>query len=620
MLLLWLELNGLQANEDDSKLYKKKAVEEARCVTFGSPAPFMELVTDKELRKKRRAEAREWLWKQCKNFVNITDPVPRLPFNADAMQKSVSQLSLPRSLAVARNYEHFCSLIMLYPDKPALVPIPHSHVDRTLNAVRPRLIIASEHPLETYMPRMREKLLPALAEAGHQPLRTVSVCLKANPASIMSSSLAALHSSLRAMDENTQELCIRPFLTTFESIQRIVLMWQDLANTLPQLVETGDKLQEMDQAVRRKLEDIYTLLRTGDNYARCEMWEEVERTFQALGHCTKEAMELMDRYRSAVEAALTKVDLATSATQQIMKLIAKLRGFSKQMMWATLNIIRFVRWCAEKGLPYVAIAMLLAGVGVVIGGGVACVAGGGAAIAGGGAAIAAPAAAAVGGAEVAAAAGLSLAGVGNVVGIGALVTAGAAGVVVVTSGAAFAAIQFARFLYRTFPDTLDAIQELLVAAACMCALLGKQGFDTFIAAVAKLYGSLEKWGSYLQEELSQLMERAKKIEEKLQETKKMTEDIKQELHTFGITSAEIASMAHFIQNCPNATEAEIAEKKRECQAKTQQMLVETKKKFDTLVKTPIKIDSEIESTNLSSPLQLLQELLEAKADEGNSIV
>ena len=159
-----------------------------------------------------------------------------------------------------------------------------------------------------------------------------------------------------------------------------------------------------------------------------------------------------------------------------------------------------------------------------------------------------------------------------------------------------------------------------MAAAYMCVLLGKEGFDAFIAAVAKLYGSLDEWGRYLQDELSQLMERAQKIEEKLQETKKMTEDIKQELQIVGIQSTEVVSMACFIQKCQNATEAELAEKKRECKAKCQQMVVETKKKFDTLVTTPIKIDSEIESTNSSSPLQILQGLLEATADEGNSIV
>ena len=426
MLLLWLEAEGHQVNEDDdSVLYEMEVVKKTRCVTFGSPAPFMELGTRSQRRQALRAGARRWLREQCKNFVNITDPVPRLPFNADAMQRSVSQLSLPESLALARNYEHFCSLIMLSPDEPALIPIPHSDVDQALNAVPPRLIFDSEHPLEVYRRQMLDKLVPLLGESVHQPLRTVSVCLKANPASIMSSSLAALSCSLQAMDENTQEVCIQPFLTTFLSIQQIVHKWQDLANTLPQLVETGDRLQDMDQAVRRKLKDIDSLLRAGDNYARCEMWEKVEETFQALGDCTKEAMELMDCYRSAAEAALTKVDLLTSVAQQAMKLIAKLRGFSKKMMCATLNIIWFVRKCAEKGLPYIAIGMLLAG----IGGGLVCIAGGGVAIAApaaaGGVAITAPAAA-VGGAEVAATAGLSLAGIGNAVGIGALWTAGAA--------------------------------------------------------------------------------------------------------------------------------------------------------------------------------------------------
>ena len=181
-----------------------------------------------------------------------------------------------------------------------------------------------------------------------------------------------------------------------------------------------------------------------------------------------------------------------------------------------------------------------------------------------------------------------------------------------------AAFEFARFLRRMFPDTLDAIQELLVAVACTCVVFGQQGFDTFIAAVTKLYGSLEEWGRYLQDELDQLMKRATKIQEKLKETKKMTEDIKKELRTFGIKSAEVVSMACFVQNCENATEAEIAEKKRECQAKCQQMLEETKEKFDTLVTTPINIHSEIESTNLSSPLQILQELLVAEADAGDS--
>lgn len=156
---------------------------------------------------------------------------------------------------------------MLYPDEPALAPIPRGDVDRTLNAVRPRLIIASEHPLEIYMRQMREKLVPPLAEAGHQPLRTVSVRLNANPDALMSS-LSALNNSLEAMDTDTRERCIQPFRTIIVSIQQIFNQWQELANTLPQLVETGDRLQEMDQAVRRKLEDIDSHLRTGDNYAR----------------------------------------------------------------------------------------------------------------------------------------------------------------------------------------------------------------------------------------------------------------------------------------------------------------------------------------------------------------
>ena len=131
----------------------------------------------------------------------------------------------------------------------------------------------------------------------------MSVRLNANPDALMSS-LSALNISLEAMDTDTRERCIQPFRTTIVSIQQILNKWQELANTLPQLVETGDRLQEMDQAVRRKLEDIHALLRTGDNYARCEMWEEVEKTFRDLGDCTKEAMELMDRYGTAAEAAL----------------------------------------------------------------------------------------------------------------------------------------------------------------------------------------------------------------------------------------------------------------------------------------------------------------------------
>lgn len=106
----------------------------------------MELEPSSQRQKVLRAGAPKWLREQCKNFVNIRDPVPRLPFNADSMQKCVTQLSLPESLALVQKYEHFCSLIMLYPDEPALAPIPRGDVDRTLNAVRPRLIIASEHP------------------------------------------------------------------------------------------------------------------------------------------------------------------------------------------------------------------------------------------------------------------------------------------------------------------------------------------------------------------------------------------------------------------------------------------------------------------------------------------
>ena len=58
-----------------------------------------------------------------------------------------------------------------------------------------------------------------------------------------------------------------------------------------------------------------------------------------------------------------------------MKLIDELRGFSNQMMPATLKIIEFVRWCADLGLSYCGIGLLLAFVVVCIGG-VACIVGG----------------------------------------------------------------------------------------------------------------------------------------------------------------------------------------------------------------------------------------------------
>lgn len=218
---------------------------------------------------------------------------------------------------------------------------------------------------------------------------------------------------------------------------------------------------------------------------------------------------------TAVEAALTQVDLVTSATQKAKELIDQLRGFSNQMMPATLKITEFVRWCADLGLSYCGIGLLLAFVVVCIGG-VACIAGVAGAIAAPAAAVAGAATSAVGAATSAvgaAGAGVSLGAFGAGVAVGALE-------ITLLMAVKMAAFEFARFLRSTFPDTLDAIQELLVAVACTCVVFGQQGFDTFIAAVTKLYGSLEEWGRYLQDELDQLMTRATRIQEKLKETKK----------------------------------------------------------------------------------------------------
>lgn len=184
MLFLWLQME-----DQHSRLHRNQLVKNARCITFGSPAPFAEGQTRNPEKRRARTEAFEWIQNQCFNFANINDLVPRLPFDAGNWIEEmpvtglnsmlefflrkwrVSGLNLPRSLELLKDYDHKCSHVMLPTDDSRLQPINPYEAVCKMQEVDLIKFDPAAHFIDEYMNLMLDLLKQALAAGCQRHLR-----------------------------------------------------------------------------------------------------------------------------------------------------------------------------------------------------------------------------------------------------------------------------------------------------------------------------------------------------------------------------------------------------------------------------------------------------------------
>ena len=178
MLFLWLQMEDQRGS-----LYGNQLVRNARCITFGSPAPFAESEASNPAKRRARNAAFEWIQNQCFNFANIKDPVPRLPFDAG----KVTWMKLPESLELLQEYDHKCSHVILTTDDSRFQPLNPYEAVRKMQEESPSIPWfepEKEHKIDKYMNLMRGLLKQALAAGSQRPLRVAGLKLEVQDGSL----------------------------------------------------------------------------------------------------------------------------------------------------------------------------------------------------------------------------------------------------------------------------------------------------------------------------------------------------------------------------------------------------------------------------------------------------
>ena len=180
-----------------------------------------------------------------------------------------------------------------------------------------------EHKIDKYMNLMRGLLKQALAAGSQRPLRVARLKLEVQDSSLeerwteVFSGLQSL-SRLTDMEEKEQHLCLQPFQfssmrTTFDGLQKLI------AEAVPELLSTGDQLQQSEQELRSKLKIISNTLKTAENYVRQDdpQWDQAIETLRALPTQIQEAEKIMEHYKKEGRHASSQVSTLQSVCLKI---------------------------------------------------------------------------------------------------------------------------------------------------------------------------------------------------------------------------------------------------------------------------------------------------------------
>ena len=281
-LFLWREYQT-----QGSPLYNRDLIaSNTRCVTFGSPAPFVEKKSNDHIAKRLRTHARVWMEKKCVNFVNNNDPVCRLPFDPSfalnilssgfyswggGMSERASESSLTKQL---RQYEHFCAHIILNREEVAFEP-----QNPMAGMVRERgpIVRANEHDLEEYQKHLFSKLWGEITKAS-MPIAQVVSFRPRGPAPDVARPLRELRACLDTLPDLEKDVCLKPFRRVFESTKQICNQLEKIQTELNQLSSQADEARSLHKNVAdqfRNLGRVKSYIEATNNSILVEEWEDV---------------------------------------------------------------------------------------------------------------------------------------------------------------------------------------------------------------------------------------------------------------------------------------------------------------------------------------------------------
>ena len=559
MLFMWLE-----SQSGESPLYGSKLVKTARCVIFGSPAPFVHNTDRNVSAQQRGRKARAWMETQCVNFINGEDPVPRLPFNFTFCVSWLASfgLELPENVnSELQSYEHFCRHIILGHEETTF-----SFCEPADDAVRREEAggrgKSSHHPLDNYSAEMLGKLQVALAADSKPLLRMVSYRPKAKKPDL-GQSLSMLQTSLSDLPPDAREDWKSPFGTIFASIQQVSISLQNLQSSMELLGENCLEVQRLHNLVRKDLECIAGYTRAANNDIQRDDWKSFGLTMVYIQSMMKEdVLPHVDRLAEAIALASSKCELATGTLTQVQGLVKTLGVVTRGMGRAAIAVAGFVSTCLQLGVEYPTIATLLNILAIGLGAG----------------AVLAFSGALASGVPVAAFAHMTLCGVSfpSCLVICVFSNAFSASLAYCDERAVVNAwrLLLGRLLELAQMIGVGPLVEVLHWIATACAHLGHRGYDAFMSALLWFYDRAHEWAMWLQEELEQLKHFLETVGEKLKEAQGNCETVRQEMKKVQCKTREIASMVGFVADQGRSPE-EIEQKKQECRDMTQEMLNET---------------------------------------------
>ncbi|CAJ1409960.1 unnamed protein product [Effrenium voratum] len=600
MLFMWLE-----SQSRESPLYASELVKTARCVIFGSPAPFVQSSRRNVSAEQRGRKAREWMEMQCVDFINGEDPVPRLPFNLMFCVSWLAsfRLELPENVeSELQSYEHLCRHIILGREETIF-----SFCDPADDVVRREEEggrgNSSQHPLENYSAEMLGKLKVALAADSKPLLQMVSYRPTAR-APDLGQSLSELQMSLSHLPSDLKRECLSPFRSIFASIQTVSTSLQNLQRSMKELRESSSEVKRLHNCVRTHLECIASTIRTANNYIHCDDWKMFERTMKDLQSMMEQhVLPAADQLAEAMGQASEQSSLTIQALIQLKGLAKACGIFTHGMRRAVMAVAGFVSQCVQLGLEYPRIWMLLAVLASIL---AACGSGyvmycGGYAVAAvtsvvgqisthgacatgfvawlvnaavpeamvAGAACAFPVSGAA--AWAAGALGMPTTFLTYAVGLAFTCFLACIGSAAVVKGWKLLLVRLLELAQNT---GVVPLVELLHSIDTVCAQLGQKGYDAFMTTLSWFYDRAHEWVTWLQEELEQLKRFLETVGEKLEEAQGNCETVTQKMRKIECKTRELVSMACFITNQSKSPE-EIEQKKRECRDMTQELLNET---------------------------------------------
>ncbi|CAE7243379.1 PIP5K1 [Symbiodinium sp. CCMP2456] len=364
MLWLWkkfVNVNGGEATYRD-------VVKNARCFTFGSPAPFanLQLSVDAHCRDALRQKAQKWLAEACTNIAHVKDPVVRLPFNVEALRQLAPQsISLgsgllnfagitPRLPKELKSYRPLCSMIVLFWPQPSedwttLHPVDDAERYYSwLFGEPPDGLDLQVHNIETYGLLFHGKPREDLANKSESMLRHYVVSLQAVDPKL-ERRLSRLARTLQRFTPSAREDLMAPYSHMFRLVSQIQAglaemqedgqtlrhlghEWQHNRKRLKSLMEQLDRnLRSADASVK--------LLSNGTDAAALETTRELSRTFGDISNIAEEVLSTLDACQEQAKDSLQHVDSIFTKLQPAIQQAAEL----KTAATATGSILEFFR-------------------------------------------------------------------------------------------------------------------------------------------------------------------------------------------------------------------------------------------------------------------------------------